>query len=456
MESLFHNRFDEQRALQALGSRGKQDLAVVFGRRRCGKSTLIQRVLNGDGVYYLATKGSGALQRKALARQLEGKFPGFSRSNFVDWFDFFEALVERSTQTFTLCLDEFPYLVKEDESLPGLLQNLIDTKRMPFNLILCGSSQQMMSGLLTGTAPLYGRADEIMKIRPLTPGWITDHFQASSAEECITEYAVWGGVPRYWELRSIYPNLEAAVKKLLLGKIALLYDEPERILLDDIRDLPQPIAILQVVANGAHRLSEIAARLQRTAADLNRPMNRLIKLGYVKRESPFGAHPRKSKSVLYKVDDSFIRFYYRFIAPSASEIENNLPDLVWERIAKNLPQFVGPAWEDLCRRSIIRGALNGEYWLDAKRWWGNTRKLGKIEIDVVARNKSSGQLIVAECKWSHVTNEAKLREELLAKARALPFYDGEEIITVIAAKSFADEPSGLVLTPSEVLPALRY
>ena len=455
MAKPFYNREQEQKRLKSLGGTGEAELAVVYGRRRCGKSTLVQRVLNGSGTYFLATPGTAALQRKALAERCEERFPGFSGGVYPDWHTFFTVLVTRTEERFTLCLDEFPYMVAADESLTGVLQALIDQGKLGFNIILCGSSQQMMMGLLDGRAPLFGRANEIMKVRPLAPGYLLDAFSDLTDQERIAEYAVWGGVPRYWELRRRYTSLPDAIKDLLLGEVPLLYDEPERLLLDDIQNLAQPLSILKTVASGANRLFEIGARTGRTTADLRRPLNKLIALGYIRRETPYGVNARKTKQVLYHISDPFMRFYFRFIAPKVSEIELRFADDIWLDIEPHLPHFIGAAWEELCRLAVLRGALD-ESFPDTKRFWGTGVHRKPMEIDFVGRSRDGKRLLVGECKWSKVSNEASLRHQLEAKARLLPFYQNEEIVSVIAGKSFTSQPTGLVMQPSDILRALRF
>ena len=454
---MFYNRNAEREKLEALKRSPTAGFAVIYGRRRCGKSTLLQETMVPGDVYHLATQGTPSVQRQSFARTLSRSIRSFDVVDYPSWEVLFQVLNERGEGISSVIIDEFPYWVKSDTGLPSVLQALMDQRAtLNFNLILCGSSQQMMGDLvLAPTAPLYGRADEIIKIRPLAAGWLTDHLPTASPEERVIEYAIWGGVPRYWDLRANYPSLEAAVTGLIFDPIGLLYEEPIRLLVDDLRDTAQPVSLLAIVAAGANRLSEIAGRMQRPASDLSRPLNRLIQLGYLRKEVPYGGKAKDRKRALYRMDDPFMRFYYRFVYPNLTQIERGLGSQLYQTVSTQLPDYVASMWEQLCALALAHGLFGPGYY-DGARWWGNGSNGQQMEIDVVCYNQQTDTLLVVECKWSTVTNEAKLRSDLLAKARSLPLYRGGKITAVIAARAFAGPTSGPVMTPTDVLSVLRY
>jgi AAA+ ATPase superfamily predicted ATPase len=228
-----------------------------------------------------------------------------------------------------LCIDEFPYLVKGSVSLPSIIQKIIDTTSdRKYHLILCGSSQQMMQGLiLDSSSPLNGRADEIMKIGPLEAGWISEEFDCKS-DQSIVEYSVWGGVPRYWELRTEEKSFKTVVKNIILDRYGVLHEEPVRLFLDDMRESVQAFSILSVVGNGSNRLSEIAGKLNKPATQLSRPVDNLIQLGYLKRDVPFGESETNSKRGIYRIADPFMNFYFNFLVPNLTRLELGLTDQV--------------------------------------------------------------------------------------------------------------------------------
>ena len=171
----FVDRIEETARLKDTLSREKSSLVVMYGRRRLGKSTLIKRVLSDSDVYFLADRSEGQHQRTLFAKVVAQVFPDFDKLTYPDWESIFRAVNYRTDKRFALFLDEFPYLVEQSPELPSVLQKLVDEKQLKYNLVLCGSSQNMMYGLfLDSTAPLYGRADEIMRLTPIRLPYIQE------------------------------------------------------------------------------------------------------------------------------------------------------------------------------------------------------------------------------------------------------------------------------------------
>ena len=195
----FVDRKKELERLQKSLKREKPQFIVVYGRRRIGKSTLIKRVMDfsrGD-IYFLADRTSEPSQRQLFSATVDMSIEGFSMATYPTWESLFVSLNRSVDHRITVCLDEFPYLVKSCPALPSILQKLLDDKKLKFDLIICGSSQQMMQGfVLDSKEPLYGRADEIMKMSPIAPSFVSQALQCD-AEQAVREYAIWGGVPRY-------------------------------------------------------------------------------------------------------------------------------------------------------------------------------------------------------------------------------------------------------------------
>lgn len=161
----------------------------------------------------------------------------------------------------------------------------------------------------------------------------------------LREYAIWGGVPRYWELRRDYPDKETAIRKVLLDPQGPLIEEPQRLHRDDMRDTVQASTLLTIIGNGANKLSEIATRAGKDSSTISEPLSKLRDLGYVSREVPFGESPKKSKKGIYHINDSLLRFHYQFIVPYRSILELGRMDMVMQVVLAQLPQFIGQCWE---------------------------------------------------------------------------------------------------------------
>lgn len=448
----FVDRIEEQKRLLKTLNGEKPTFVVIYGRRRLGKSTLIKKVLTDNDVYYMADQTERAHQIGLLSREIGMRIPDFEKVVYPDWEALFTALNHRTQHRFTLCLDEFPYMVKSSPELPALLQKLIDSHQLKYNLIICGSSQQLMQGLvLDGSAPLYGRADQMLKLSPIHIKYLQEVLQ-KDAVNVIEEYAVWGGVPRYWELRLQDNDLQDSITYNILNPLGTLYEEPIRLFMDDMRDVIQASTLLSVIGSGANRLSEIAARLEKPATNLSGPLEKLRQLDFIEREIPFDENPKNSKKSLYKVCDPFMDFYFHFVVPNRSLIEMGRTQMVMNAIQPQFSRYVSVWWEKLCRQAVSGGMIDGDVYNLAGRWWGNVSREEVIELDVVARSMDRKKLLVGECKWTEGEDADRLSYELMEKAYKLPFLKGEEIVPVLFLKRKpVKEHNALVMQPQQVI-----
>ncbi len=451
----FVDRIEETERLSYALSREKSSLVVIYGRRRSGKSTLIKRVLSDCDVYFLADRSEGRHQRTLLAKVAAQVFPDFDKLTYPDWEALFRAVNYRADRRFTLCLDEFPYLVEQSPELPSVLQKMVDEKQLKYNLVLCGSSQNMMYGLfLDSTAPLYGRADEIMRLAPIRLPYIQEalHLDAVSA---IEEYSVWGGIPRYWELRESRKSLDDALWHNILSVNGTLYEEPIKLFQDDVKDIVKTSTIMSYIGTGANRLSEIAARCNEPATNMSRPLRKLIDLGFLEKDVPFGAEEKNAKKSLYKIADPFMSFYYQFVVPNRSFIELGRRLPVEQALKAHFSEYVSAHWEKVCRDAVTGNVLDGVVYGKAKRWWGpvlnEKNEPEQIEIDVMAESLDKKYLLVGECKWTNNENGKRLIDDLLRKANLLPYARNYTILPVLFLKNAPSDNSANVLLPKDVV-----
>ena len=203
MRLNFLDRENEKSRLVRALSADEGTFCCLYGRRRCGKSRLLLETLpKRRSVYFVADERESSLQRAALASTIAQLVAGFDQVNYPDWNSLLDRWWRDAPSGAVLALDEFPYLVKSSPQLPSVLQRLIDQNRAkPLHLVISGSSQRMMLGLvLDASAPLYGRAQEIVPVKPLGAGWIGKALKLSRATDLLDAYSLWGGIPRYWEL----------------------------------------------------------------------------------------------------------------------------------------------------------------------------------------------------------------------------------------------------------------
>lgn len=426
--SKFIDREDYLLRLRTALGRSREQFIVVYGRRRIGKSSLIRQLIDskrGD-IYFLSDQTTEVHQRALFAKIAAETIEDFDKVVYPDWETLLRALNRQVPKRMIVCLDEFPYMVKSCQSLPSVIQKLINERCLRFDLIICGSSQQLMQGyVLDKHEPLYGMADEIIKLVPMRVRYIRDALNCD-AVDAVEEYTVWGGVPRYWELRADYDNREDAIRYLLLDPKGFLSEEPLRLLRDDMRDIVQSATLLSVIGNGANRISEIAARVERDVTQLTETLGRLRDLGYIRREVPYGENEKKSRKGLYYINDQLLAFNYRFVVPFRSLLELGGVDRVMAIVNSQFPQFAGHCWEQLCREFVSGNVIDGIAYNIASRWWGkvfaNGDKEGRmVEIDVVAESIDRKHILIGECKWTESEDAIRIETRLSALVPLLPF-----------------------------------
>ncbi len=373
----------------------------------------------------MADESAAPLQRRNLALTLEVRLPGFSEVDYRDWGSLLSRLAHEARQRRwrgPLVLDELPYLVGASPELPAALQRFLDHDARAAGLVvaLAGSSQRMMQGLtLDASAPLYGRASELLRLRALPAGCIGGALGLRDAQRCVQAWALWGGVPRYWELAAAFRDQRQAVEALALDPLGPLHDEPARLLLEESPPAVALRPMLDAIGAGAHRVSEIAGRIGQPATSLTRPLARLQELELVVRETPFGEPERSSKRALYRLADPFLRLWFSFIAPRRSLLMQVPRATRLSLLDGALPHLCAATWEELCRQAVPRLAgLGGHTWGTASRSWS----AGGPEWHVVAEGVERRALLLGEVKWVEGEPSVRALEEAIGSllARGVP------------------------------------
>ena len=398
----FIDRKEEMSRLDRMISGGDAGMAVLWGRRRLGKSRLLTEWCGKHaGTYWVADESAAAIQRRYLATELEVVFPGISLVDYPDW----KILLDRVSQEAKLrswrgplVLDEFPYLVAQAPELPSVLQRWVDREKREGGiiLVLSGSSQCMMqSSILNSSAPLYGRADEIIRLEPIMPGYIRSALSIRDPQLALDYYTCWGGVPRYWELsKSFDADQMNAVNDLVLSPLGVLHDEIERLLRQEMPSAIPLRPILDAIGLGANKSSEIAGRLQVPATSITRSLKQLQELGYIWREVAYGESEKRSKKSLYKLADPFLRLWFRVVAPHRGSLQSATKAGRLKFLIDIWPQLRAEAWEDLCRKAVPYLSSSDNEWLSAGRHWVSNGS----EWDVVSTSPDASMLLLGECK----------------------------------------------------------
>ena len=432
----FYNRTRERHSLeQALQSR-RAELLILYGRRGVGKSALLRQVLDDQQqpyLFYRAVRRTLPLQLEALTQAFRAAFPSVflpqafaSTSIFLDSLAYEADRREKSGDPAPVCvvIDELPYLADVDPGFLTVLQHWWDdNKRRPnLKLFLAGSWLSFMERqVLDERAPLYNRRTGAMKLEPLDYAEAGLFFPDYSPEDKMLAYAVLGGMPSYLEQFQPQLSIKENLLTTALRPNTYLAQEPDWLLLEDLRRDVLYGSILRAVAHGERKPSDIARAIGKDSAqDISQQMSTLQELGLIVREVHITekGQPR-SRNSLYYVADHYLNFWYRFVDPARSLVTQGLGEQVWERsVLPNLSQYVSkPAFEWASRDYLWRAARvsalpSGLHFTDVGTWWGG----GDIEIDVLALGEKREPVAAGSCKW---TNEPMGLSELDALRRDL-------------------------------------
>lgn len=445
IKNRFVDRWDELEYLEKeYGGRGFKFVSVT-GRRRVGKTRLIEEFIRGKkrALYFFVPEMNDAEIRLSLAEKMHEAF----NMNFIgtpSWEKILGGVFKASEKSRTiLVLDEFQRFLKINKSVPSVLQGAVDIygKKSKLFLVVMGSSIGMMHRMFDHTAALYGRRTGQLDIQPLQPRYIGDWFPGMPLEKMIEIYSVFGGTPRYLEEVDPKKTVMKNIEDKILSKKSTLYSEPEVLIKTELSDSATYFNILKLIAEGKTRPREIAGPLTIKQTSLKYFLNVLENdMGLIKREVIATERSDRSKRAVYKISDNFFRFWFRYVYRYRSDIEIENTDPVAEKIESELNAFVGRSFEDICRNIFLAYKKLPFRPSAAGRWWGFRRENGErkeMEIDLVALNGQTKEILFGECKWKENVNAEKIFADLKEKSRFVKWNEGtRKEHYVVFAKSF--------------------
>lgn len=408
MPPLFIDRADEIRELQELTTRAPA-LALIYGRRRVGKTFLLDHVWSeARRFYFLASDTVSTLNRMELIRELAAwSGQDFELEDFPSWRNVFRAFVDLAEdEPLVVVLDEFQYLMGQPDDIISQLVAIWDRelRGRPLTLVLCGSEVATMEGLGSGDSPLYGRINWSARIRPFDYLDTRAMVPGRSPREAAYIYGILGGTPRF--LSTIRPDddLRARVLETVLSPRGEVHLQLEHLIEQEkgIRDPKEYRAVLSAVAAGNTDTDRIAAAagLAERPHVVRRALEVLERLELVGRERNFGASPRAPWK--NHIADNAVRFWYRFVHRNRSLLETGKAPRVWdERIEPHLDTYMGKVFERIARDAFTR---HHETWglggaMEWARWEGLDRSRRSIEIDLIAELDDQ-RILTGEVKWS--------------------------------------------------------
>ena len=424
-------RLFELNSLEKLYGRDEFTFAVVYGRRRVGKTSIISEFIrrgSKKAVTFTATEDTNVVNLEIFSQRVFSVFPNYSMfERFPSWESAFDYIVKQADGEKTIIsIDEYPYLAKAHPPISSQIQRLIDEVLLKTNmmLILCGSSMSFMEKQVLGyQSPLYGRRTAQYKVKPLDYYDSAAFFGNAGTEDKLLGYAVSNGIPKYLNVISRPGNVEIGINEEFFSRDGFLYEEPYNLLKQELREPAVYNTIIATIANGATKLNVIAAKIAEKDSKVANYIKNLIDLGILEKEVSMLSG--NEKNGIYRVKDGMYRFWYRFVQKLVTQIDNGDEDIYDAKVRPFIPDFMGLAFEDICKQYLLRlnRVKRSPVLFDSiGRWWGgNPVTKTETEIDVIATSTVEKDIIVGECKWQSKKTGTDVYTDL--KEKAMMFAD---------------------------------
>lgn len=457
MNTEFVGRATELKLLDSLWARPSAALLILYGRRRVGKTRLLTHWIQQSGqraLYWVAEPSSALDQLRSFSQAVYN----FANPLAPAPFDFTYATWEQAWQQvaslaqserLAVFVDEFTYLLEIDPSLAGKLQKLWDQmlSRANLSLVICGSHLGMMQRhALSYQAPLYGRATAQLRLQPLPFGATYAYFPGYDADERVAIYAIWGGIPAYWERLNPSLSISENIRHELLTANNLMQAEPRLLLQDFVTDPHNYVGILRAIANGARTQKEITTFTGLAQSHISQYLSTLQEAGFVERRIPI-TQDQGSRLGRYHITDPYLRFYHRFLANRQAQLALGVQEPALDEIKRHLRDFIGThTWEELCREWVLRAGAHEVLPVlmdQVGSVWSRT-----TQVDVVGINSMDKGLVLGECKWGVHQVGRQVLTDLVSKTAAVVPPQGSWRITYLGfaragwteqAKAFAHE-----------------
>ncbi|MDO9508239.1 MAG: ATP-binding protein [Thermovirgaceae bacterium] len=387
---------------------GKAELIVLYGRRRVGKTYLLENTFP-EALFLTADLADTVTLINRFSEPLKQRLGlpgGIALSTWDDFFSLLEnALIQKRCRL--VIWDEFQYIPQRDHSFLSIFQRWWDSvfSKMPVLMVLCGSMIGMMERIaLSEKSPLYGRRTGQYHLQPLDFFSVRGFLQKMNPLNRVLTYSVTGGIPLYLKQFSEYVSFEKGLLEKVLSPGEFLVEEGRFLVLEEFKKDPTSyFSILQTIASGRTRASEVAQLSGIPHQNLPVYLRNLLNLHLVKKEFPFALKTPK-KTPLYFIDDEYLKFYFRFLMNSKDLIYRERGSDLLKNIMDQMSVHASMTFEKICRAWLERS----ESFERVGRWWDKNE-----EIDIVGIK--GNLLAAAECKWTNQPLGVAVYRNLLRK-----------------------------------------
>ncbi|RUM58496.1 MAG: ATP-binding protein [Persephonella sp.] len=438
----FINREKELQTLEKEYNKKGSSFIVIYGRRRVGKTTLIERFIeNKASIYFLADLQNERLQierlKNVVAESLNDEI--LKSIHINDWETLFNYIFQKEyKEKLVIAIDEFQYLVKVNKAIPSIFQSIWDKilRNKNVMLILSGSLISLMYDIaLSYSSPLYGRRTSQIKLQPMNFFNFRKFFNLKDNDKLLQFYSVIGGVPKYIEFFNEENDVFENIKENILDKNSFLYEEPKFVLKDEVKEPITYFSILQVMSQGEHKIGKIASKLGIETKNLTSFIEKLIELEIIERQVPITEeNPIKSKKGLYFIKDNFFNFWFRYVFPYQSYLETERYDFVLNKIKSEFKYYISFVFENISKDYLLN-KVNLPFLIPkVGRWWNKN-----MEIDVVALGDN--EILFGECKYWDKPVGLNVLNELKEKSKYVNWKKEKrkEFFAIFSRKGFTED-----------------
>ena len=402
-------RKQELEHLETLYSNNSFEYLVMYGRRRVGKTTLLQEFAkNTNTIFYPAQSKNDALNLEDFSKMIQIHFDGSFIASFKGWKDAFEYIDKKADKRTAIIIDEFPFLVEENPTIKSVLQHTIDhlwKKNSNIFLILCGSSVSFMETDVMGNkSPLHDRQTSSLEILPFDYLDSSMFFNNYTNEQKLIAYGILGGIPRYLEAFDDSLSLEENIASKIIKNGAYLHEEPINLLKAELRETNVYNSILSAISNGKNKVTEISDFIHEERSKVSKYLITLQTMRLIEKKVPCGESIDSRKGI-YVITDNFYKFWFRYEFTNNAYYEMLGVDSATKEIMEDISNFMGDSFERICVEYLVRRAKAGKLdFIPYKmgKWWGNNPYIkAQDDVDILLVDRSGKKAPFVECKFTN-------------------------------------------------------
>ncbi|MBQ6887438.1 MAG: ATP-binding protein [Lachnospiraceae bacterium] len=413
------------------------NMAVIYGRRRIGKSTLIAEFIKDKkAIYYMATKVGIERNVELLEKEvLKVLAPTLKNVTFKTIEDLLSFIGDNaSEEKMIFIIDELPYWAEKDEGILSIFQKFADNEWADKNIlfILCGSALSFMEDkVLSEKSPLFGRRTAQIKLEAFNYLEAAEFVQNYSNKDKAICYGITGGVAKYLSLIDCTKSIDENIMEQFFEKTGYLYDETRNLLIQEFSDISLVNNIIEQIAAGENTLNIIANKVHERETTVLYSLNKLISVGLLEKRVCITEEKNKKKTQ-YILKDQMFKFWYSYVPSASSSIEMGKGKAYYDKIVKpDIHTFMGKVFEEMCKFFTLSEGLEGNlncFVTETGTWWGTEtiedengkRRIQSADVDVVGLSPSDKGMVVGECKFRNEKIDKSIYETLIRRSKAIP------------------------------------